>query len=115
MKMMGRPKNEYRFFDPKGNLVIAKGLKELCETNDLNMSRMSSVHRGKVKHHKGWTTARSADEITCDHECIIRIPSNIELWIRHTARVRGVSESEVIHEAFSDARIKERKRKAALD
>ena len=63
MKMVGRPKKEYKFYSPHGELVVVDGLRELCDKYDLNQSRMSAVHNGKAKQHKGWRTGRTTQEI----------------------------------------------------
>ena len=115
MKEMGRPKSKYEFYDPKGNLVVVHGLKELCDEHDLNISRMSAVYRGKAKHHKGWKTAINDENIVSENKAMIEVPIGFTVWLTHISRARGMTEEQLINEVIRDARIKERKRKAALD
>ena len=110
MNLVGRPKKEFRFYSPDGDLVIVDGLAELCEKYDLNQSRMSAVHNGKANQHKGWKSGRTRNEMMLEHEYLIKVNSSIELWIANTSKARGISADDLIREIFRDARIKERNR-----
>jgi len=46
---------EYRFISPTGEVVETRGLRGFCDQHDLNIGNMSSVARGRLRQHKGWT------------------------------------------------------------
>lgn len=55
--MTGRPKKTYKFINPQGDEVEVVGLRDFCVANDLSVSQMSAVARGKRKSHKGWVAS----------------------------------------------------------
>lgn len=55
----GNPKpsleKDFTFVSPEGEIIYVHGLSRWCQKNNLNISGMSMVHSGRIKHHKGWT------------------------------------------------------------
>ncbi len=46
---------DYCFISPTGEVVETRGLRGLCDQHKLNVGNMSSVARGRLNQHKGWT------------------------------------------------------------
>lgn len=44
----------YEFLNPEGVLTTITNLQSFCELNDLNAGNMFSVHKGRMRQHKGW-------------------------------------------------------------
>ena len=47
---------EFSFVSPKGIVTNIYNLSVFCRKEDLNRGCMSSVHAGRLPHHKGWTS-----------------------------------------------------------
>jgi hypothetical protein len=45
----------YKCVDPDGKeYITTKGLTQFCKDYGLSLCSMGKVHRGLMKHHKGW-------------------------------------------------------------
>jgi len=52
---------EWKLIDPNGQIHIVKNLKKFCESNNLNVSHMVQVSKGKQKHHKKWCCTKTTN------------------------------------------------------
>lgn len=112
MVMTGRPKKEYSFLSPEGERVDCVGLKDLCEEHGLAMAKMSDVHRGIGKAHKGW---RLYSDDPIEDTYAMRLSSRHKTWLRSMAKSKGVTVEYLVDEIIEEERRRVRRENVEKD
>ena len=110
--MTGRPKKEYSFVSPEGERVDCVGLKNLCDQHGLSVSKMSDVHRGIGKSHRGWKLY-SDDPI--EDTYAMRLSSRHKTWLKRQAKLKGLSVELLVDEIIEQDRRKVRREMVEKD
>ncbi len=110
--MTGRPKKEYSFVSPEGERVDCVGLKDLCERHGLAVTKMSDIHRGVGKAHKGWS--RHSNE-PIEDTYAMRLSSRHKTWLKRNAKLKGLSVELLVDEIIEQERRKVRRENVEKD